>query len=60
MGILKDAIKQALAESGVNAEWVGNAPRVLETSAQAKYNDLRKVERNYTNGVHKARKKAKK
>ena len=60
MGILKDAIRKALAESGVNAEWVGNAPRVLETPAQEKYNDLRKIERNYTNGVHKARKEAKK
>lgn len=56
MGSLKNAIKQALAESGVNVEWVGNASRVLETPAQAKYNDLRKVESNYINGVHKARK----
>lgn len=39
--------------------WVGNekAPHV-ESTAQAKYNDVRRVERNYTKGVHKARKKA--
>ena len=31
---------------------------MIESTAQAKYNDVRRVERNYTKGVHKARKKA--
>lgn len=61
MGILKDAIKQALAESGINAEWVGNEPpKRIKSAAQSKYDDVRAVERNYTNGVYKARKEAKK
>lgn len=56
MGILKDAIMDALREQGVKAEWVGEKPKVLKTTAQCKYDDLRKVDRNYTRGVHKARK----
>lgn len=55
MGIILNALK----EQGVEAEWVGEKPRVLKTAAQSKYDDLRKVERNYTRGVHKARKEAK-
>lgn len=31
---------------------------IRESTAQAKYNDVRRVERNYTKGVHKARKEA--
>lgn len=31
---------------------------MIESTAQAKYNDVRRVERNYTKGVHKARKEA--
>lgn len=58
MGILKDAILDALKEQGVKAEWVGEKPRVLKTAAQSKYDDLRKVERSYTRGVHEARKEA--
>ena len=56
MGILKDAILNALKEQGVEAEWVGEKPRVLKTAAQSKYDDLRKVELNYTKGVHESRK----
>ena len=59
MGILKDAILNALKEQGVEAEWIGEKPRVLKMAAQSKYDDLRKVERNYTRCVHKARKEAK-
>jgi hypothetical protein len=58
MGILKNAIMEALREQGVKAEWVGEKPRVLKTAAQSKYDDLRKVERNYTRGVHNSRKEA--
>lgn len=36
MGILKDAILDALKEQGVKAEWVGEKPRVLKTAAQSK------------------------
>lgn len=56
MGILKDAILDALKEQGVKAEWIGEKSRVLKTAAQSKYDDLRTVERNYTRGVHIARK----
>lgn len=35
MGILKDAILDALKEQGVKAEWVGEKPRVLKTAAQS-------------------------
>ena len=31
---------------------------MIESTAQAKYNDVRRVERNYTKCVHKARKEA--
>lgn len=56
MGILKDAILDALKEQDVKAEWIGEKPRVLKTAAQSKYDDLRKVELNYTKGVHESRK----
>lgn len=54
MGIIKDAIMETLREQGVNAEWVGNAPKRIKSVAQSKYDDVRSVERNYTRGVHKA------
>ena len=56
MGIL-DAIQQTLDEQGKGARLLGTGKYVIETSEQAKYNDLRKVERNYTHGVHNAKKK---
>jgi hypothetical protein len=61
MGILKDAILAAIKEEHPDAHWVGNEkPHVIESAAQAKYNDVRRVERGYVQGVHKARKEAKK
>ena len=64
MGILKNAIrevlKQAAAEQGREIEFIDSPTRVIETTAQAKYNDVRRVERGYVQGVHKARKEAKK
>lgn len=59
MGLLKDAIMQTLKEQGINAEWVGSEPKRIKSAAQSKYDDVRQVERNYTRGVHKARKEAK-
>lgn len=59
MGILKNAILETLHEQGVQAEWVGNAPKRIKSAAQSKYDDVRAVERNYTRGVNKARKEAK-
>ena len=56
MGILKDAILNALKEQGVEAEWVGEKPRVLKTAAQSKYDDLRTEALYVGGGVHKARK----
>ncbi len=56
MGVIKDAIMQALKEQGVQAEWVGEKPRRIQSAKQAKYADLRKVEKEYIQGVHKARK----
>jgi hypothetical protein len=58
MGIL-DVIQKTLDEQGKGAKLLGSGKSVIESSAQAKYNDVRKVERNYTHGVHNA-KKAKK
>lgn len=58
MGILKDAILNAIRKTHPDAKWVGNAPKVVKSEAQSKYDDLRKVERNYTKGVYKARKEA--
>lgn len=58
MGVIKDAIMQALKEQGVQAEWVGEKPRRIQSAKQAKYADLRKVEKGYIQGVHKARKEA--
>lgn len=56
MGVIKDAIIQALKEQGVQAEWVGEKPRRIQSAKQAKYADLRKVEKGYIQGVHKSRK----
>ena len=57
--ILKDAILAAIQQEHPDAHWVGNEkPHMIESTAQAKYNDVRRVERNYTKGVHKARKEA--
>lgn len=59
MGILKDAILAAIQQEHPDAHWVGNEkPHMIESTAQAKYNDVRRVERNYTKGVHKTRKEA--
>lgn len=45
MGILKNAIrevlKQAAAEQGREIEFIDSPTRVIETTAQAKYNDVR-------------------
>lgn len=59
MGILKDAILETIRETHPDAHWVGNEkPHRIKSESQSKYDDLRKVERNYTKGVHKARKEA--
>ena len=57
MGVIKDAIMQALKEQGVQAEWVGDQPRRIQSAKQAKYADLRQTEKGYIQGVHKARKR---
>lgn len=60
MGLLKDVILSEIQKTHPDAIWVGNKkPYVIESTAQAKYNDVRRVERNYANDVHKARKEAK-
>lgn len=58
MGLLKEAIMTALREQGIEAEWVGEKPRVLKSAAQCKYDDVRKVEKSYVQGVHRTRKEA--
>lgn len=58
MGFIKDAIMKTYKEMGMEVEFLNHKPQVLETPAQAKYNDIRRVERNYTHGVSKARKEA--
>jgi len=57
MGILS-AIQKTLDEQGSGAKLLGTGKRVIESTAQAKYSDTRKVERNYTRGVHNANKEA--
>lgn len=62
MGILKDAIRKVITEtakeSGQDIRFLDTPTRVIETSAQAKYNDIRRIERGYVQGVHRARKEA--
>lgn len=62
MGILKDAIRKVLTEeaqrTGRDIRFLDTPARVIETPAQAKYNDIRRVERGYVQGVHKARRLA--
>ena len=57
MGVIKDAIMQTLKEQGVQAEWVGEKPRRIQSAKQAKYADLRQTDKGYIQGVHKARKR---
>ncbi len=62
MGIIKDAIRKVLTEeaqrTGRDIRFIDSPTQVIETPAQAKYNDIRRVERGYVQGVHKARKEA--
>lgn len=59
MGLFKDIILETIRETHPDAHWVEDGkPRMIKSAAQSKYDDLRKVERNYTSGVHKARKEA--
>lgn len=59
MGIIKDALRKILAEeaqrTGRDIHFLDNPTQVIETEAQAKYNDVRRVERGYVQGVHKAK-----
>jgi len=58
MGILKNAIKKACEDMGVQVEFLNTGSRVIQSSAQAKYSDTRKAEKGYIQGVHNARKEA--
>ncbi len=62
MGIIKDAIRKVLTEeaqrTGRDIRFIDSPTQVIETPAQAKYNDIRRVEHGYVQGVHKARKEA--
>lgn len=62
MGILKDALRKVLTEeaqrTGRDIRFIDSPTEVIETPAQAKYNDIRRVERGYVQGVHNARKEA--
>lgn len=62
MGAIKDAIRKILAEeaqrTGRDIRFLDTPTQVIETTKQAKYNDIRRVERGYVQGVHKARKEA--
>lgn len=63
MGILKDAIRSVIEkdakERGLDIQFLDTPTRVIKTAAQAKYDDVRRVERGYVQGVHRARKEAK-
>ena len=58
MGLIKDAIKEMYEERGISVQFMNTTPRVIQSSAQAKYADTRKVEKGYIQGVHKSRKEA--
>ena len=58
MGILKNAIKKACEDMGVQVEFLNTGSRVIQSSAQAKYSDTRKAEKGYIQGVHNSRKEA--
>jgi len=62
MGIIKEALRKVIAEeaakTGRDIRFLDTPARVIETPAQAKYNDIHRVERGYVQGVHKARKEA--
>lgn len=49
-----------LFRDGTEITWMGNKSKRIQSTAQAEYSDLRKTERNYTKGVHNARKETKK
>lgn len=44
MGILKQAISDALNAAGVKHQWLNTPPSVIETPAQAKLHDIQAVE----------------
>ena len=55
MGTILKAIQRTLDEQGKGGRLLGTKKEVLETPRQAEYNDLRKIEKNYINGVHRTR-----
>lgn len=60
MGAIKDALRKILAEeaqrTGRDIRFLDTPTQVIETAKQAKYNDIRRVERGYVNhllpGLH--------
>lgn len=62
MGILKDAIRSVIEndakERGLDIQFLDTPTRVIKTAAQAKYDDVRRAEPGYVQGVHRARKEA--
>ncbi len=62
MGAIKDTLRKILAEeaqrTGRDIRFLDTPTQVIETAKQAKYKDIRRVERGYVQGVHKARKEA--
>lgn len=55
MGLM-DLIVKGMQEANPDVEIkrMNNGSHVIETAAQAKYNDIRKTERNYTSGKGRA------
>jgi hypothetical protein len=49
-----DVIVKNLNEKGMDAKRLHSESYVIESEKQAKYNDVRKVEGQYTHGVHNA------
>lgn len=62
MGILKDVIRSVIEkdakERGLDIQFLDTPTRVIKTAAQAKYDDVRRAEPGYVQGVHRARKEA--
>ena len=50
-----DLIVKEMQERGIDAQRLHTGSQIIETTAQAKYNDTRRAEWNYISGVNKAK-----
>ena len=62
MGLITNILAEMLQKDHpeIEVKILHTGSKRIKSAAQAKYDDLRATERNYTRGVHNARKEAKK